>query len=218
MVHYIGLQTYTTVVGAPETVPEFREVDVQTEYPLLWKKWNDLQKFSPNKDEQNLLTEYGKADDLREAQWRVKILQSQIQFLTDRRSLVHEIVAPPYYGKLQNVVIQYDGMTSKLISNLRAAEGLLEGGVQRNDLSTSSIGRGTENMSDYTRAWIDLTMDRCVQGLSRYPTPEAIQSLGDELSCWSTKYEIPPGSAGDRIAEPTWWQDYLNSSQSQRSR
>lgn len=92
--HYIGVKTYTTVLGAAQTVPEFREVDLRTEFPAVGKALRDMENFSANGEERAEFIEPQMSPHALElAEWKLRAIRSEDQFLTDRRNLVEEIIA-----------------------------------------------------------------------------------------------------------------------------
>jgi len=129
-----------------------------------------------------------------------------------------------------------------LLEKLKVAETDLADSIQSKSVAWGVLGwRG--HMDEFTRAWIQLNSGSYISASdsrilhriggvdlmsgcqdmdwdkSSYITAaRELQGLTNELSCWSSRYETPPGTRAEgRVLEPTWWQDYLNSSRSQRA-
>jgi len=304
--HYDGLKTYTTVSGAAETVPKFREVDLQTDFPVLWKTLRGLESFSANGAEWSEFIEPQMAKQALElAEWKLRVIRSELEFLTERRNLVDQFITdknaraeldyrwtqqigpndfciyavsgwmqrcrevipgctspcngwvkacangspcPPFTlspeqsKELSTTKSHYDDVTSTLLEKLKVAETDLADSIQSKSVAWGVLGwRG--HMDEFTRAWIQLNSGSYISASdsrnlhriggvdlmsgcqdmdwdkSSYITAaRELQGLTNELSCWSSRYETPPGTRAEgRVLEPTWWQDYLNSSRSQRA-
>lgn len=230
---YVGLKTYTTVLGASETIPEFRQVEAK-QFPEVFDAQLRFDQFKPTPEEARALvaaTEKNYGEKL--TAWAADGIQIESTYLAGRIQLVERILKPwvgiHHYSvgdfpsdevpesaekMLPGLVDNYDKTTARLLGVLKAAQ-------ERVGRSPQATG-GTAKIYEYTKGWLRLSRPPCgssnplILGVGMWRVTDPSTYPWDVLECWATpRFELPRMPEGQsQPVEPPWWSDYVTSQQS----
>jgi hypothetical protein len=232
---YIGLKTYTTVLGASETIPEFRQVEAK-QFPDVFDAYLKFDQFKPTPEETQALAAATEKDyEQRLIAWVTEGIQIESTYLAGRLQLVKRILKPwigvHRYLRLENgmgvsdevpesagkmlpgLTDKYEKTIAQLLRVLELAQG-----------QTGQSREGTDNAAriyEYTKGWLRLNLSQCGSDKPLSPRPaEWAQDPStyrwDVFQCWATpRFELPRMPEGQSSPpEPPWWSNYVSNQES----
>lgn len=221
---YDGLRSYTTALGAADTIPEFSEVTLDG-YPNMSSEERALRNFRPSNAEQKQYAEpiYQRYHKNLEAYY-AKLLQLDVDHLGKRLAVVQQM-ATPLFG-VRVVMIEFNGLRPVDIpeSMAESLPNMLEA-CKRDTLAlTREIGEVLSVRDEaswlaflkYTQAWIHFPEKDGCSGRTPRPTPQqwpAPYLLTVDFQPWCslrswTRFEIPRLGGDGRPTLPDWWGQY----------
>ena len=212
---YSGLRNYETVLGAPETIPEFSEVNLD-DFPSIRAVREAIANFSPTDAEKQEYVEplVKKSEELYEAEltsWYLEALGQQEDLLRRRLEAIKGIaerapcvpvvaglraqlgwpraVSRAQLNSLPTLVSQYEKDMNTLISEV---------GKVKKDTTPGSL-ESAELMLTYVRAWVKMCGEACRPAASG----PATQPWCDLQSV--RRFPIPTLGTDGIPVEPAWW-------------
>jgi len=233
---YEGLRSYTTVLGAPDTIPEFSEVTLDG-YPNITSEQRQLRNFRPSNAEQKQYAEplyqrYRKNVD----EYYAKMFQLCVDHLKKRLD-VFEQVAKPFYGA-KLVMVQFNGLRPMHVpeSMVESLHSTADTSNRDTQTLTEEIGRvlrskdqniAIDDFLKYTQAWIRLSEAKdCsntnpdVRSASQeegernhWEANYGVWSVNESYQPWCTslswiRFGIPRLGDDGRPTLPDWWGQY----------
>jgi membrane-associated protease RseP (regulator of RpoE activity) len=216
---YTGLKNYETVLGTPETIPEFSEVNLD-DFPDIGAVRKAIANFAPTNAEKQQYVEplVKKTEELYEAEltsWYIEALGQQQDLLRRRLEAIEDIakrapcvavvagldtrlgwpstVSRAQLDLLPALVSQYEKNLNILIGEI---------GKVRQDTGPDSL-ESAELMLNYVRAWVEISGETCRPPASA----PAAQPWCDLQS--PTQYPVPKLDGAGKPLQPTWWGQYL---------
>jgi hypothetical protein len=210
---YAGLKNYITVTGAPETIPEFSQADLDQFADVRGLRVS-LATFHPTPEETAkyvLPAQRGRQQQLNA--WALDGIRMEQSYLQKRLKLIRALTTPligartikylsPYGMLPQNIsremqqslpilLREYEGNVTRLLDEISLIEAT-------GDAYPSASGIP---MSEYTQGWIALSW----QNPSDFPTPASMP--WGELQSW-THFPIPSLAADGTPVQPPWWAEF----------
>jgi hypothetical protein len=220
---YAGVRNYVTVAGAPEAVPEFRQVDPAT-FPDIRELKTSLAEFHPTAEEATnyVLPAQKKYREELKA-WALNWIKVEDSYLQKRLELIKELTIPlvgagvikypAYFGADAHPEKISPEMQASLPGLLKNLEHSVTQLVDEITLVKTAGDAYPFNkailMSEYVRGWIMLSS----RNLSfTDPAHLDLVSLSkgqpwDELESWG-RFPIPTLAADGTPLEPSWWQEF----------
>ena len=212
---YAGLRNYTTVAGAPETVPEFREVDLAG-FADVQQLQASLAAFHPTDEETAkyvLPVQKGYQVDLKA--WALHGLKIEQTYLQKRLELIRKLIlplvgarafrlslnsetmsiSPEMQAALPRLLKQYEDNIAQLVGQISSIEAAGDAYS-----STSAI-----RMLEYVRGWITLSCGS--PSALNPPESELAAQPWDQLQS-GTHFPIPKLEANGAPMEPPWWPEF----------
>ena len=224
-----GLKSYSTVLGAPDTIPEFSEINI-TEYPNISSLQNALSSFRPSAGEQKqylepVLQRYRESLD----GYYKRLFQLHVDHLKQRLDLVQQMAAPLIGLKV--VMVEHNGPRP-----MRIPEPMVESLPRMLDASRSDILSLTQEIDEvlrsgdqnakqsfleYTQTWIHFSeAEDCSNSYPGHDVNAPQNGYGRThlegylvtvfyqpwcaLHSW-TRLEIPRIGANGVPIVPSWW-------------
>jgi hypothetical protein len=212
---YAGLRNYTTVTGAPETVPEFSQADLH-QFADVRELQVSLATFHPTPEETAkyvLPAQRGYQQQLNA--WALDGIRMEQSYLQKRLKLIRALTTPLIGARTIKYLSPYGMLPQNISGEMQQSLPILlreyEGNVTRLLDEISSI-EATGNaypsasgilMSEYIQGWIALSW----QNPSDFPTPASMP--WGELQSW-THFPIPSLAADGTPVQPPWWAEFKN--------
>jgi hypothetical protein len=221
-IRYDGLRSYTTVLGTPDTIPEFSEVNLR-DYPLVISAQNAILTFTPSDSEKkNYLVPRSKEYEKALEAYYSEALTLDKDHLKRRFDLMQLTAAPLVR---QSVITVDDGNYRKSLSVPRSMIESLSTMMDevKRDTTTlmQEINRTTLSTAPrfrfltYVQAWIELSSDGNNCDNQYYKAQDILnnQQLTPELQPWCalhywTRYKIPTLNRDGTPIQPDWWNEY----------
>lgn len=210
---YAGLRNYITVSGAPETIPEFSQVDFD-QFADVRQLQLSLATFHPTPEETAkyvLPAERGYQQQLKA--WALDGIRMEQSYLQNRLKLIRALTTPligahaikylsPYGMLPQNISGE---MQRSLPMLLRVYEGnvtLLLDEISSIEANGDAYPSASATlMSEYIQGWIVLSWSNP----SDFPTPASMP--WGELQSW-THFPTPSLAADGTPVQPPWWAEF----------
>jgi hypothetical protein len=235
---YDGLRSYTTILGAPDTIPEFSQVALD-DYPSIASEQRALRNFKPSNGEQKQYAEpiYQRYNKNVNAYY-AKLFQLDADHLKKRLDLVQQIATPLLGVKI--VMVEFNGLRPMHVPEpmVESLQAMVDATMKYTNALTQEIGEMLGSKDEgarrrvflqYTEAWIRSTEGEDCS--NHYPNSERPTQPGAEgkLGAWErvygvwsvnasyqpwctlrswTRLEIPRLDADGKPVEPGWWRQF----------
>jgi hypothetical protein len=222
---YVGLKTYTTVLGASQTIPEFWQVEAKR-FPDVLDACLKVDQFKPTPTEaQEFVTATEKEYTQKLMPWVSEGLRVACAYLAVREQLVDRILKPwvgvrrysaigsraedpviegevpeDVVKNLPGLIDNYEKTTDQLLRVLQVAQGW----VGKPEAGTVNATK----MYEYARVWVQVNIRYCGSGSPDSWNPSTYP--WEVFKCWATpRFELPRIPEGQNPPnDPTWWSKY----------
>jgi hypothetical protein len=214
---YAGVRNYVTVAGAPEAVPEFRQVDLAT-FPDIRELKASLAEFHPTAEETANYVLPARNEYQKELKaWALSGIELQHRYLQTRLELVRKLTIPLLGARVIQYPSHYGMLPQQISPEMQSSLPVLLKNFEHNVTQLLNEISSAEKagdaypfnkailISEYVRGWITLSSNNLtsLQG-------DVSHSEGqpwDELQSW-TRVPIPMLAADGTPLEPSWWQEF----------